>query len=205
MTDGSLYKGTSMPDQGWWSAMFADPEGILRSLRIRPDMTVLDLCCGDGYFTAPLARMVTGRVYALDLDAALIDRAKAEIDRQGLSISEWIVGDARRADVLLPERVAYVLMANTFHGVEDRAALVDTIARCLQEGGRVGLLNWQPRPREETIVMGQPRGPATELRMSSADAAASLERGGFTIERIVDVPPYHYGVVARLPAGPPSL
>lgn len=198
MENGSFYEGTSMPGRNWWAAMFGDPAAILRTLGICPDMTVLDLCCGDGYFTAPLASMVTGRVYALDLDGALIERAKAEVARQGLQIAKWMVADARQADVLLPEHVDYVLMTNTFHGVDDRPALVATMVRCLNEGGRVGLLNWQTRSREETIVMGQPRGPATELRMPPADAAANLEQGGFTIERIVNVPPYHYGVVARL-------
>ena len=38
-------------------------------------MTVLDLCCGDGYFTAPLAKLVLGKVIALDIDCRMLVHA----------------------------------------------------------------------------------------------------------------------------------
>ena len=52
------FPATSMPDRDWWAALWPDPEGVLRQVGVEPGMTVLDLCCGDGYFTAPLARLV---------------------------------------------------------------------------------------------------------------------------------------------------
>lgn len=198
-----------MPDREWWTALFKDPAAILRSLGVRPDMTVLDLCCGDGYFTAPLAHLVNGNVFALDLDGALLERAGAEVERQGGSVREWIVADAHEADRRLPRLVDYVLVANTFHGVPDRARFVSVLAGCLKPDGRVGLLNWRPLPRDATTVLGEARGPATELRISPEETMAALNSGGFCIENVVDVPPYHYGVIASLPenaapAGSPS-
>ncbi len=71
-----LFPATSMPDRDWWAALWPRPIDILERLGIRPGMTVLDLCCGDGYFTAPLAKLVDGRVYALDLDLEMIEQAK---------------------------------------------------------------------------------------------------------------------------------
>ena len=55
-----------MPDRDWWVALWPDPAGTLLSLGIRSGMTVVDLCCGDGFFTGPLAKIVSGHVYALD-------------------------------------------------------------------------------------------------------------------------------------------
>lgn len=188
-----------MPDREWWTALFSDPAAILRSLGVRSDMTVLDLCCGDGYFTAPLAHLVNGNVFALDLDGALLESARAEVERQGGSVLEWIVADAQEADRRLPRLVDYVLVANTFHGVPDRAGFVSVLARCLKPGGRVGLLNWRPLPRDATTVLGEARGPATELRLGPEETMAALSSGGFCIEHVVDVPPYHYGVIASLP------
>src|SRR5262252_1978144 len=72
----SMFAATSMPSRDWWASLFPDPSGLLRTLGVREGMPAPDLCCGDGYFTAPLARIVGGRVYALDFDPDLIARAR---------------------------------------------------------------------------------------------------------------------------------
>lgn len=158
-------------------------------------MTVLDLCCGDGYFTAPLAKIVSGRVYALDLDPAMIEAAKTEALRQGVSVLKWIVGDAGKVVKLVPEKVDFVLIANTFHGVPNQPAFVKAVARTLMPHGRIALVNWHQRPREHTTVLGLPRGPRTDMRMSPEAARSVLETIGFGLVRMVDLPPYHYGAV----------
>lgn len=43
---------------------------------------------------------------------------------------------------LLPVGVDYVLMANTFHGVPNKAALVREVAAVLKPGGRFAVVNW---------------------------------------------------------------
>jgi predicted methyltransferase len=62
MAPAEPFPATSMPDRDWWSALWPNPADILRKIGIKSDMTVLDLCCGDGYFTAPLTRLVEGKV-----------------------------------------------------------------------------------------------------------------------------------------------
>src|SRR5262249_59889367 len=57
------------------------------------------------------------------------------------------------------------------------------------------IVNWHKRPREETPILGEPRGPKTELRMSPEETIKSVEEGGLKLKKIVEVPPYHYGVV----------
>jgi len=44
-------------------------------------------------------------------------------------------------------------------------------------------------------VLDQPRGPDTELRMQPEDVQQVVEPAGFRLEKVVDVGPYHYGVV----------
>lgn len=158
-------------------------------------MTALDLCCGDGYFTAPLAKIVGGRVYALDLDPDMIVAAKAEVEQRGVSVLEWIVADASDVAELVPEKIDFVLMANTFHGVPDQPALIKVVARVLKPRGLFALVNWHQRPREQTTVLGKPRGPRTEMRMSPEAVVAVLKANGFRLLRMVDLPPYHYGAV----------
>lgn len=196
MTDrAKVFEATAMPDRDWWSALWPDPMGTLRALGIEPAMTVLDLCCGDGYFTAPLADLVGGNVYALDIDPVMLRQARAEVARHCTSVVKWICGDALDMTKLVPEAVNYVLMANTFHGVPQKAELARAVATVLRPGGRFTLVNWHPRPREQTLVLGKPRGPRTDMRMSPKAVCQVVEPAGFDLERIVELPPYHYGVI----------
>src|SRR3546814_6695135 len=98
-----------MPDRDWWAALWPEPEATLRRMGIVPDMTVLDLCCGDGYFTAPLARLVGGKVCGLDLDQEMIRRAAAEAARQDATVSRWICADARAVAEHLADPIDYVV------------------------------------------------------------------------------------------------
>ncbi len=197
MTEERFFPATAMPDRDWWQALWPDPEGVLRRLGIQAGLTVADLCCGDGYFTAPLARIVQSQVYAVDLDPAMLARARSEVERAGASVLGCIAADARDLAKTLPEKVDFVLMANTFHGVPEQAALARAVAAALKPGGRFAVVNWHARPREETTVLDQPRGPKTDLRMSPEDLRAVVEPAGFVLEKLVELPPYHYGAVFR--------
>jgi ubiquinone/menaquinone biosynthesis C-methylase UbiE len=48
-----------MPDPDWWHALWPRPGKVLERLGIEPEAEVVDLCCGDGLFTIPLARIAT--------------------------------------------------------------------------------------------------------------------------------------------------
>lgn len=197
MAPAESFPATSMPDRDWWSALWPNPTDFLCKLGITREMTVLDLCCGDGYFTASLARLVEGRVYALDLDPAMIEMAKAETAQQGVSVLGWLCADARDIADLLPESVDYVLMANTFHGVPDRAGLARAVQNILHPGGLFGIVNWHRLPHEHTTVLDQPRGPRTDMRMTPEAVRAIVEPEGFEYPAVVELPPYHYGIVFK--------
>jgi predicted methyltransferase len=64
-----FFPRTSMPDREWWSVLWPDPEGVLQKLEVSRGETSVDLCSGDGYFTAALSRLAApGKVYALKMD-----------------------------------------------------------------------------------------------------------------------------------------
>ncbi len=66
--------------------LITNPSGILRGLVHEGD-TALDLGCGPGFFTLPLAQMVgdRGKVVAVDLQAEMLQRLKSRAERRGLS------------------------------------------------------------------------------------------------------------------------
>lgn len=191
-----MFPATIMPDQDWWHALWPDPDGVVKALHIESGMTVVDLGCGDGYFTAAIARQLgRGRVIGFDLDPAMLEQAKAVCD--GMANCDWLLGDAMELSRSIAAPVEYVLIANTFHGVPDKTALAREIAAALKPNGRFAIVNWHPIAREKTPVLGQPRGPRTELRMSMEQTQEVVEPAGFELQALVELPPYHYGAIFR--------
>jgi len=194
MVDELFFPATVMPDQDWWQALWPDPEKVLVELGICSGMTVVDLCCGDGLFTAPMCRLVQpGRVVGIDIDPTMLQQAQAACE--GIGNCTLLEGDARQLRELVPEPVDYVLIANTFHGVPDKAALASSVFAVLKPGGQFTIVNWHALARERTTVLGKPRGPATIARMAQEAVQAVVEPAGFRLERVVELPPYHYGAL----------
>ena len=193
MNDDRLFPATIMPDSDWWHALWPDPEAVLRAVGIGPDMQVVDLCCGDGHFTKPMCQLVPGKTWALDLDADLLGQAE-QACRDHANFHS-ILGDARDLPARIRGPVDFVFIANTFHGVPDKTALSRAVRDALNEDGRFVIINWYRRPREETKVLDLPRGPDEELRMEPEDVRQVVEPAGFTLEKVVDVGPYHYGAI----------
>ncbi len=194
MNDDARFTATLMPDKDWWQALWPDPETVLRGVGIEPEMNVVDLCCGDGHFTRPMCQLVhPGKTWALDLDADLLSQAEQAC--QDNPNFQAIAADARELPKRIDTTVDFVFIANTFHGVPDKTGLSKAVHQALKPGGRFAIINWYRRPREETTVLDQPRGPDTDLRMEPEEVQQVVEPAGFKLEKIVDVGPYHYGAV----------
>ena len=188
-----FFPATSMPDPDWWHALWPRPGEVLERLGIEPDAEVVDLCCGDGLFTIPLARMVR-HVAAIDLDPAMLALARDRAFAERLTNCTFTGGDAYDLAKLVGH-VDWVLVANTFHGVPDKTRLAGAVAAVLEPGGRFVVINWHRRPREQTVVLGQPRGPKTELRMAPEEVTAAVSLAGLRPVLVIDLPPYHYASV----------
>jgi SAM-dependent methyltransferase len=193
-----FFTGTEMPDAGWWEALWSDPAGVLANVGIRPGMEVIDLCSGDGWFTLQIAK-IARRVVAIDLDPRLLHVARQRLGESGISNCELIQGDAYEIASLAPGPAEFVFLANAFHGVPDRPRLARAVRRVLRPQGRFAIVNWHQRPREQTKVLGEPRGPKTELRLSPEQTIADVEAGGLKLAHLIDVPPYHYATVFAAP------
>jgi SAM-dependent methyltransferase len=189
-----FFPATTMPDADWWQALWPDPVTVLVEMGVRPGMVVVDLCCGDGLFTAPLARIVDS-VYAIDIDPAMLDRARALVASAGATNCRFVLADAMTFHAVVPEPVDYVFLANTFHGVPDQLGLARGISAILKPKGQFGVVNWHRRPREETVVLGQPRGPRTKMRIEACDVSVVVKPAGLLLNRTVEFPPYHYGAI----------
>ncbi len=204
MTSGSTSEGffpaTSMPDPDWWHALWPRPGQVLADLGITPGMEMaVDLCCGDGLFTAPLTRLAR-HVVAIDIDPRMLELAREHVVLAGNAAAcDFIRGDAYDLARMLCRPADLVLIANTFHGVPEKPRLARAAAAVLKPGGCFAVVNWHRRPREETTVLGQPRGPRTEMRMTPEEVAAAATEAGLRPVRVVELPPYHYGAICEKP------
>jgi ubiquinone/menaquinone biosynthesis C-methylase UbiE len=132
---------------------------------------------------------------AIDIDKGMLAVAQDKINAIGATNCELIEGDAYEVADLVGRPVDYVLMANTFHGVPDKLRLARGVAAILKPGGRFAVVNWHRRPREETTVLGQPRGPKSDMRMEPSDVAAVVEPAGLKLSEVIELPPYHYAAI----------
>lgn len=194
-----FFEGTEMPTAGWWEALWPDPAMVLRAVGVETGMEVIDLCSGDGWFTLQIAK-IAAHVIAIDIDRALLEVARFRLAEAGLSNCEFQAGDASRLADLVLRPVDFVFLANAFHGVPDRPRLAQSVYAVLKPKGRFAVVNWHARRREETTVLGEPRGPKTELRLSPQQTVEAVLGSGLTHMATVDVSPYHYGALFKRPA-----
>ena len=107
-------------------------------------------------------------------------RSSARLKESGLSNCDFLVGDAYQLAQLAPRPVDFVFLANAFHGVPDRPRLAASVREALKPGGHFAIVNWHQRPREQTMVLGEPLGPKTDLRLSAAQTTEAVVAGGLT-------------------------
>lgn len=195
MTDiPGFFQGTGMPDPGWWEALWPEPAKVLSDIGLRPGMEVIDLCSGDGWFTLQIAR-IARKVIAIDIDGRLLETARIRLAESGLANCSFIEADAYDVASVVSAPVDFVLLANVFHGVPDKPRLSRAVRSVMKRTGRLAIVNWHARPREQTQVLGLPRGPATELRMKPDEVVAAVEPAGLVKAGIVEMPPYHYAAI----------
>lgn len=189
-----FFQGTEMPTAGWWEALWPSPADVLARVGAQAGMTMVDLCSGDGWFTLPLAKLAR-QVTAIDIDPSLLTVARTRLAESGVSNCDFVEGDACELPQLIERPVDLVFMANAFHGVPDGPRLARAVADTLVPGGLFAVVNWHRRPREETVVLGEPRGPKTELRLSPGQTVAAIAVDDLQLSQIVEIPPYHYGAL----------
>jgi ubiquinone/menaquinone biosynthesis C-methylase UbiE len=189
-----FFKGTEMPTAGWWEALWPDPAMVVARVGIAAGMEVVDLCAGDGWFTLPIARLAR-HVTAIDIDRTMLEAARSRLAQHGIANCTFVEGDAYDIASLVSRPADFVFLANAFHGVPEKARLAGAVATALAPGGRFAIVNWHARPREQTPILGEPRGPATELRMTPEAVRAAVEPAGFKLQQVVELPPYHYGAI----------
>jgi ubiquinone/menaquinone biosynthesis C-methylase UbiE len=151
---------------------------------------VVDFGCGYGTFTVPAASLVRGTVYALDIEARMVEATGRKAEEVGLTNVRTELRDFVADGTGLPDgSVDYVMLFNILH-CEQPQILLGEAWRVLSHRGRLGIMHWNYDP-------ATPRGPSMEIRPKPGQCREWAERIGFQLQIPVkiDLPPYHYGWV----------
>jgi ubiquinone/menaquinone biosynthesis C-methylase UbiE len=183
MSDAPMTNETVCP---WWLSFFLhnplrrlihNPETILAAY-VRAGDVALDIGCGPGYFSLPLARLVgpAGSVIAVDLQPQMLDLLRRRAERAGLlSRIRLHRCAADRMGVETP--VDFALAFAMVHETPDAGALLAEVAALLKPGGRFLLA--EPRAHvtaqafEATLALARAAGlqPCAEPRIAMSRAA----------------------------------
>src|SRR5260370_40709640 len=100
-------------------------------------LVAIDLACGPGTYTRPLATRVRHAIGA-DLTPAMVEKARAEAARDGIANIEFVCADIY-ALPFTDGAAGIVSCGYAFHHMTDPARALAEMARVLQPGGRVAV------------------------------------------------------------------
>lgn len=148
------------------------PEKLLNIIPMKATDTILDFGAGTGYFTISAAKAVSGQVYALDVDAEMLEIIKAKALQENIGNIIPVLSDGQ--NLALPEgSIDLVIASLVLHEIHPLHHALIRIKNVLKENGHLICVELEPK--------GQPSQKAP--RISSSGMEKELEGTGF---RIVD-------------------
>jgi ubiquinone/menaquinone biosynthesis C-methylase UbiE len=109
---------------------------IVERLEVRPGMAVLDLGCGPGRLTIPIARKVgpDGEVVAMDIQSGMLQRAREKARAANLTNIEFLQAGAGEGK-LGRNRFDRALLVTVLGEIHDRETALREIFDALKPGG----------------------------------------------------------------------
>ncbi|MBC8844252.1 class I SAM-dependent methyltransferase, partial [Escherichia coli] len=110
------------------------PEGFLQAMPIGKTASILDLGAGTGFLTIPAAKLVDNTVFALDLDAKMLELIESKAKEAGLANVETL--EASMDDIPLEANSVDVVLASlVLHEADSLADVLREVSRVVKTGG----------------------------------------------------------------------
>jgi len=167
-----------------------DPDKALDLLSIRPGMTVADVGAGTGYMSLRMAHRVgpTGKVYANDIQPRMLEKLRANSQREKLNNVETVLGTD--TDPKLPAgQMDLVLLVDVYHEFSHPQAMLDRIRESLKPDGRLVLLEYRKEDPKIPIRI--------EHKMTVAEAKTEVEAEGYRLADVIEKLPRQHILIFR--------
>jgi predicted methyltransferase len=168
------------------------PDQIMDALLIGEGSTVADLGAGGGWFTVRLARRVgpNGRVYAEDIQPAMIQAIERRVQREELRNVQTVLGTP--TDPKIPRgSLDAVLIVDAYHEMEQPVTLLRNIAKSLKPAGTIGIVNYKKD--------GGGPGPAMEERVDPDQVIRDARAAGLELRKRENFLRYQYLLTFGVP------
>lgn len=179
---------SGMPEEAYWDSLFDVPRIMDWLNPADANAPIVEIGCGYGTFTVPVARASRLTIHAFDIDPSMVETAQKNIVQAGMRNVQFYVRDVLEEGTGLPPGCAgLVLLFNILH-FDGRGLLLQEASRLLQSGGVVAVLHW--RKDIET-----PRGPSIHLRPDQQMICDSIRGLGLSLMgNGTIIHPYHWGI-----------
>jgi ubiquinone/menaquinone biosynthesis C-methylase UbiE len=140
-------KAADAYEAGWRDSLALVQSRLLEVASAQPGEQVLDIACGTGLVTFPLAEGVTsaGRVVATDISQAMVDIIRRESEKRGLPQIDAFRADAEMLESIPDNTFDLVTCALGFMYFPEPDRAMAEILRVLKPGGRVVIAVWGAR------------------------------------------------------------
>ncbi len=154
---------------GFHRAFECELQALLRSLPLRPTMKVLDLACGDGFYTRRIADLLGrgGSVTGVDVNRAFLSCARAEARSQTGEAHLDFLEASFDALPFPDETFDFVWCAQNLFSLPSAHAVLRHVARVLRPGGVLAVLE---NDTMHQVVLPWP--VALELSLRAAELKA---------------------------------
>ncbi len=179
---------SGMPDEVYWNSLFDIPS-IVNWLELQNIIgPIVEIGCGYGTFTVPIAKKTNNQVLTFDIEPSMIETARKNVQQSGLANVHFYLHDILETGTGLESNsVGMILLFNILH-FDERRAMLEEASRILKPSGIAAIIHW--RKDIET-----PRGPVVHMRPDQETILGSINGLDLHFKgnsRILE--PYHWGI-----------
>jgi len=170
--------------------VFLSPYQILKELPLpAQNVRVGDFGAGSGQFSLALAERLgqSATIYALDAFGPGLDAMKREAERYG-SDFYTLQSDLNTHIPLRSNLLNAAIVADTLYGIADKERFVHELARVLEEGGKVLVVDWAGSFKN--------MGPPQDAILSPGEAAQLFTSAGFSVGEMLPAGTHHFAFTA---------
>jgi ubiquinone/menaquinone biosynthesis C-methylase UbiE len=179
---------SGMPEENYWNSLFDIPL-IIDWLNINNvSGPIVEIGCGYGTFTLPIAKATKNTIYTFDIDPVMIGTTQKHVQQSGIHNVQFFQRDIIESRTgLESSSVEMVLLFNILH-FGDRRIMLEEACRILKPTGIVAIIHWRKD-------ISTPRGPVLHLRPNKQtilDSIIGLDLLFDANDKILE--PYHWGI-----------